>query len=458
MSPPVAAASALRDEARAALRSSAASGAEILLFRVPAPRVCAETALAASGETETFLWAPPQGSESVGFGIARELSASGPDRFGAIRDQAAALWPRIQAWGLPAATSPRLFGGFAFQVGRAASPPWCAFGEARFVLPRLAYSAEGEDATLTLAIDTSMREDPAAFGSLLLTAERLLSRLELDAPIPDPGPATVRAHAAPSRGDWTTLVEAIRAGITAGRFEKVVAAQRAVLELDQPPQVPVVLSRLRRIAGESTRFALRHGTTTFLGATPERLLRKRGNSLETEAIAGSIRPGGAATEHELLASGKDHREHAFVVRELLRCLEPISLSLEYPGQPRVQCLRHVLHLRTPVHATLRECLHVIDLVERLHPTPAVGGVPTRGAMDWIAANEPVERGWYAGPIGWFDALGDGEFVVALRSGVVDGRSAHLYAGAGIVADSDAVTEYAETQLKLALLLDALAAI
>jgi isochorismate synthase EntC len=115
----------------------------------------------------------------------------------------------------------------------------------------------------------------------------------------------------------------------------------------------------------------------------------------------------------------------------------------------------VLHLRTPVLAELREPHHVLELVERLHPTPAVGGVPRTEALAWIAEHERRPRGWYAGPVGWFDAAGDGEFSVALRSGLLLGSTAHLYAGGGIVADSDAAGELAETQLKLAALLDAL---
>jgi isochorismate synthase EntC len=121
----------------------------------------------------------------------------------------------------------------------------------------------------------------------------------------------------------------------------------------------------------------------------------------------------------------------------------------------VHRLRTVLHLRTPIRGRLREASHVLALVEKLHPTPAVGGVPTEAAIDFITRHEPDERGWYAGPVGWFDAVGDGRFVVALRSGVVAGKRAELYAGAGIVRDSNAPSEFAETRWKLAALLGAL---
>ena len=115
----------------------------------------------------------------------------------------------------------------------------------------------------------------------------------------------------------------------------------------------------------------------------------------------------------------------------------------------------MLHLRTPIQGKLREASHVLDLVGKLHPTPAVGGVPTGAALEFITRHEPDERGWYTGPVGWFDEHGDGRFVVALRSGVVSGKRADLYAGAGVVQDSNAPSEFAETRWKLAALLGAL---
>ena len=129
--------------------------------------------------------------------------------------------------------------------------------------------------------------------------------------------------------------------------------------------------------------------------------------------------------------------------------------LSYPSRPEVRRLRHVLHLRTPIIARLHDPCHVLELVARLHPTPAVGGVPTEAALAWIREHEPDERGWYAGPVGWLDAEGDGSFAVALRSGVLEPGRVHLYAGNGIVRGSHAESELAETRLKLASLLAAL---
>lgn len=165
----------------------------------------------------------------------------------------------------------------------------------------------------------------------------------------------------------------------------------------------------------------------------------------------------AAGGQRLLESAKDSAEHAIVLREIQRALAPLASRIEHDAQPELHRLRHVLHLRTRVRATLREPRHLLEVIERLHPTPAVGGWPKTAALDWIGRHEPDERGWYAGPIGWFDASGDGEMAVALRSGVLCGRSAHLFVGCGIVERSDAAQEFAETRWKLATLLGALGA-
>jgi isochorismate synthase EntC len=218
-----------------------------------------------------------------------------------------------------------------------------------------------------------------------------------------------------------------------------------------------------------------------VGATPERLIRRRGDDVDSEALAGSIarparaaatappadasHPFGAMPEGEgwddralamaLLDSAKDRGEHDLVVKAIEQGLGPWCREMSMPDTPAVRTLRHVIHLHTPVHGTLFAPRHVLALAAALHPTPAVGGTPTAAALSWIATHEPAARGWYAAPVGWFDADGDGELAVAIRSGLIDDASATLYAGAGIVRDSDAAAEWAETEVKLRALSGAL---
>jgi isochorismate synthase len=208
---------------------------------------------------------------------------------------------------------------------------------------------------------------------------------------------------------------------------------------------------------------------TFIAATPERLVRRDGATVACDALAGSVARGAAFTDDapgrsptgaddratELLASGKDRREHDLVVSAIGTALRELGADVRVPTEPTIRTLRHVLHLHTPIAATLREPHHVLELAAALHPTPAVGGTPTRIATEWIAARESVPRGWYASPVGWFDLDGNGELAVAIRSGLVTGDRAHLWAGAGIVAGSDPDRELAETDLKLRAILGAL---
>ena len=157
----------------------------------------------------------------------------------------------------------------------------------------------------------------------------------------------------------------------------------------------------------------------------------------------------------MMASSKEREEHQLVVQAILKALEPFCDSLRSAPEPSVRELPNVLHMQTPIEGHLRDSTHILSLVQALHPTPAVGGVPTNEAIQWIVEHEALARGWYSAPVGWTDAAGDGEFVVALRSGLLRDGKAWVYAGAGIMADSDPDAEYAETELKMQALLGAL---
>jgi menaquinone-specific isochorismate synthase len=452
-SDPVGELSALIAAERARLAPDAFCAASIAVR--PAP---SEALLALSQSSTAVFWSPPQGTEFTGIDSAVELAAKGARRFSDIVTGARQLLARVQSVAAPGSLSPlpRLFGGFAFQTGRANTPLWQPFGEARFVLPRLLYTRHGDDAWLTLTLHADETHDEERLESLLAQSRRVLDALRPnhEKSMLSPAPRLVDV-AERSQREWAECVAAIRDGIESGRFEKVVAAGCSVLTLDPAPDASSILCRLRAQDGACTRFAFRAGSCIFLGASPERLIDKKGLRVETEAMAGSIRAGNRSGAGQLLASRKDLDEHDIVVRELVRCLEPFAARLEYAPRPEVHQLRYVLHLRTPIVAELSGARHILELVERVHPTPAVGGVPRNRALEWIAEHEPAERGWYAGPVGWFDAAGDGQFWVALRSALIAGEQAHLYAGAGIVRDSDPESEYAETRLKLASLLAAL---
>ncbi|HSU38679.1 MAG TPA: isochorismate synthase, partial [Polyangiaceae bacterium] len=325
--------------------------------------------------------------------------------------------------------------------------------DARFVLPELSYLKNKAGAWLCLVVRGGGWNRETFRTELEPRLTRALHALFSSAPVRESARELAREERTES--SFAELVSAIQGEIKGGRAQKIVAARRVSLTLDRELLPEVVQSRLRDDAPESTRFAFRVGHATFLGATPEQLVQKRGLELRTEAVAGSVSADDAASAKRLLESGKDIREHEFVVSEILRLLAPLTSELSPAPEREVHRLRTVLHLRTPIHGKLREPSHVLQLVGRLHPTPAVGGVPTGAAIDFILEHEPDPRGWYSGPFGWFDESGDGRFVVALRCGVVAGKHAELYAGAGVVSESNAPNEFAETRWKLAALLGAL---
>jgi isochorismate synthase len=235
-----------------------------------------------------------------------------------------------------------------------------------------------------------------------------------------------------------------------GALGKVVLSRCLSIEASQEFSVPAILNRLHLQFPTAFVFAYAIHGKCFLGASPERLIRVEGLEIESMALAGTARRGATPEEDEslaaaLLESGKERAEHSFVTAMLREKLAPICASLEIPGRPELMRLENVQHLLTRVRGCLRERKSVLELVRLLHPTPAVGGYPNAPALQCIRGLETHDRGWYAGPLGSFGAEGD--FAVALRCAWIHGRQAKLYAGCGIVRESVAEKEFAETEHK-----------
>jgi salicylate biosynthesis isochorismate synthase/menaquinone-specific isochorismate synthase len=222
-----------------------------------------------------------------------------------------------------------------------------------------------------------------------------------------------------------------------------------------------VLGLLREAFPSCYVLAVGRGAGTFVAASPELLVRREGQRASTVALAGSIRRSAdpAVDDHlgeQLLQSPKDREENAIVARRIARALRPHAVWVTAAREPALVRIANIQHLGTPIRAQLTSALGAIELASVLHPTPAVGGEPGEIAQRLIPALEGLDRGWYAGPVGWVDASGDGEFCVALRCALLRGRLARLYAGCGIVRDSEPAEELAESETKLEALLPALA--
>ncbi|MGH9009118.1 MAG: isochorismate synthase [Acidimicrobiia bacterium] len=272
--------------------------------------------------------------------------------------------------------------------------------------------------------------------------------------------ADVALHAVPGRAVWTESVRRILATIDAGEVRKVVLARQLVVEAGGRFDRRVILDRLRR----SHPSCFTYAAGDFVGASPELLIRRRGNEVASCPMAGTVRRGDTPEEDEALVAGlrrsvKEAEEHRLLVEAVVSALAPVCAEPPTAGEPDVVRFPTVSHLATRVSGVLSEpAPSALALAGRLHPTPAVGGLPRSEALAAIANLEGFDRGLYAGPVGWVDANGDGEWAVALRGAQLDGPRARLVAGAGIVAGSDPDAEWAETEAKLRPMLAAVGAL
>ncbi|MWG36830.1 isochorismate synthase [Halomarina oriensis] len=419
------------------------------------PDVSYRAFLSAHG-TPHVHWSTPDGVEVVGSGAAVAVTGTGEGRFETVRERAGSVFDAMDA-DASGPARPRMLGGVAFSPDHGAAPPWSGFPAAQFLLPERQLTRTDETTFLTVSRygpDVTAESVEAALDA----AREDVAVLPAMVPSGDPPGVVGTAHLT-TREEWHGMVETAVDRIESGDLRKVVLALALTVDLDAPVDVPSVLERLRRTYPECYRFLVQPTDAAgFFGAPPERLVRLRDRAVETEALAGSAARGDtpeadADLAAELVESEKIQHEQGLVVDAIRDQLEPLGAVAV--GDQHVHRLATIQHLRTPIEATLDDDRHVLDIVSALHPTPAVGGLPPDVAQRVIHETESFDRGWYAAPVGWFDAGGDGEFAVAIRSGVAGGREATLFAGNGIVADSDPAAEWDEVRLKYRPILDEL---
>lgn len=427
----------------------------ILRYTVPCPPVRLTEALTLGAGQPRFYFESAQSALALaGWGVAARLSAGGGRRFAGLGDQLPALWARvIDVTTAPSAPPPAVIGGGAFAVPLT-SALWRDFPAAALVLPRVAVQSVSAGHVLSIHLPVAPGETTAQVTARARhEAERVLARLADLRPLFAPPPADLACH----EGDfsaWERAVRTVTGQIAVGAVRKVVLARTARVAASRPFDVPALLARLGELCPGCFRFLFEFAPgVAFAGATPERLASVSGAHFATAAVAGSIRRGDfpaedAALGQQLLASDKDQREHAFVVEQIRARMAPLARALHIPPAPALMRLHNIQHLHTPITGALHPDHSLLDIVSALHPTPAVGGVPGPAALTLIRQLEDFERGWYAAPLGWVNARGDGDVVVGLRSGLFRGAQATLFGGAGLVADSDPRKEWDETGLKI----------
>lgn len=409
-----------------------------------------------------FCWEEPDrdGFALAALGTAALAVSRGPERFADVaRIAAEAMQDRIanEPDDLPSAAGPVWVGGFAFDEEGAASAHWSSFEPAMTFLPELSLVRHGEETLLTVAVMSGDAE-----SAMSAVRARLAGLRAEQLPLADPHPtsrASIASVQRPERYE-AAVAEAVDL-IHGGAMKKTVLAREVTVEAPSAHDAGAVYGALRDLFPSCFCFCVGTPEGAFLGASPELLLRRDGAGLATVALAGSTRRSAdpSVDSHlgeRLLRSEKDRSEHDIVARRIERTLRSKAVWVEAASEPVLIQVANIQHLATPIRAQLAEPLSAFDLAGFLHPTPAVGGEPSGPALEAIATLESMDRGWYAGPVGWMDAAEDGELCVALRSALLRDRTAHLYAGAGIVADSDPAAELAETELKLDALLPLLA--
>ncbi|HSR93955.1 MAG TPA: isochorismate synthase [Solirubrobacterales bacterium] len=411
-----------------------------------------------------FCWEQPDREFALAaVGVAHEAKSRGDGRFGDVARECLRLNEGAvldEPRGVPSGAGPVWTGGFAFDADGAASSAWSSFAPASLVLPELSLCRAGEEVFLTVNLLVSPGEDPS--GAVDRIASRLGGLRDEPLPLLDPhltDRPLIRSVHPP--GDFEAAVEAATERIAAGEMSKVVLAREVTVEAAAAHDPAAIFGALREQFPSCFCFCCGTPEAAFLGASPELLIRRSGAGASTVALAGSTRRSSdpAVDDHlgeQLLRSDKDRREQRIVTERIVRKLRPRAVWVQTAPEPEVIKVANIQHLATPVIAQLAEPHSAVELAGLLHPTPAVGGEPWPAAATTIADLERMDRGWYAGPVGWMDATEDGEFCVALRSALLRDREARLFAGVGVVAGSDPAAELAETEVKLQALLPLLA--
>lgn len=355
--------------------------------------------------------------------------------------------------------APMLFGGFSFDPLNTHSSEWNAFPSAYFVVPRHQLVQKGKKTYIVTNLITNESDVSLIMDQLREEREELITKALVYKKENVQKPQVMKTHEIEVER-YKEAVANTTGQIQAGEADKVVIARSLQLLFQERVNTVTALAHITEEQPKSYRFGLQLQDQLFFGATPERLIEITDGRAYSACVAGSIRRGKTEEEdislgNTLLNDPKNLGEHQYVVDMIREVFDAYCQNVEIDEHPQLMKIRDIQHLFTPVESTVREESNIFKFVKSLHPTPALGGVPTSESLKIIRQEEQMNRGYYAGPIGWVDTNGDGEFAVAIRSGLLDGEAAYLYAGGGIVADSEVDSEYEETWVKFRPVLRAL---
>lgn len=408
---------------------------------------------------ERFYWQNREKTMTlVGLGHAHTIQNNKKnDRFDAVE----AEWKGLTKNCLKGQSElqPILFGGFTFDPQNNVAGEWTGFPEAYFALATFQLVIRDDKAYVSIHLLTQDRDGEAQFEALRKERDHLVHAAQVKE-VKTYSKPEILSYFEPYKDPYLASIDQVTALIKQKKADKVVIARSLALQFKEQVTAPQVLSQIIHEQPESYLFGLEHENLLFFGASPERLVKVEGGRAFSSCVAGSIKRGKTAEEDEaygqsLLQDPKNGGEHQYVVDMIADTFRKNCVDITLPESPRLLKIRDIQHLYTPVEGQLNKDATILQLTKTLHPTPALGGVPRMEALAAIRKYEPMNRGLYAAPIGWLDAEGNGEFAVAIRSAALLHDKAYLYAGGGIVADSEPQSEYDETLVKFRPMLRAL---
>lgn len=412
-----------------------------------------------SSEDRAFWASHDRRTMFAALGCCKEICEQ-EDRFEAVKF----VWAKLaeEAWidnpyANLSGTGLVAFGGFSFDPEKRKSAGWSYFPDSRFIVPSFLIACHEGEHFLTMNLHVTEACDADLVQKKW---EQFIINLESSKTDRDVKKPSLQSIEEVEPKSWIKSVYKAKQAIQDGKAEKIVMARELKVKLAQESSSVPVLRSLEEDQQNSYVFSFERSGYCFLGATPERLVKIQERHVLSTCLAGTAPRGKDAVQDELLAKEllddpKNRNEHQFVVQMIGNALGKYCDAVQIPEQPIVQRLKNLQHLFTPVTAILQEHAHLLDLVGELHPTPALGGTPREAAIAFIRDHELLDRGWYGAPVGWMDDRGNGEFAVAIRSGLLYGDNMSLFAGCGVVEDSDPEKEYEETKMKFGPMLQVL---
>jgi len=339
-------------------------------------------------------------------------------------------------------------GGMSFDPMKEQTNLWKHFRPSQFTIPAFMLTVHDNDHYFTINSLVKQDDHPVQLANeFKIAEEKLFTQETLPAEL-----LSIINKKEIEPETWKKTVVKATEEIKATQTDKIVLARELRLKLNKEANISLVLQELLAKQANSYVFAFEKESDCFVGATPERLVKMEQDKVLSTCLAGTA-PRGKTIEEDkkigssLLHDSKNREEHDFVVRMIKDGIKQYCKNVDIPAEPVIYPLKNLQHLYTPVTAVLKEGYSIFDIIGELHPTPALGGTPTAASLKFIRDNELLDRGWYGAPVGWLDSNRNGEFAVAIRSGLIQGDEASLFAGCGIVKDSDIEKEYEETNIK-----------